>query len=221
MRLLTYLFLFSFIGVTAQYNGNSFTMTHGQMELVYYDAPTVGSPYLDDMYKTGTTIISNNSETKRLMRYNAFSDEMEFLSKQDKPLKLLKKENIVVELDGKTYKVYPYRYKGKKAKGYFNPLNEGEVVLYLQPRKKLIPAENIEHGYDDIDPAQYLNDFNYYLKKGDNSLEKIDLGKKDILYVLRDRHDELKTFIKENDLKLRKESDALQVIAYYNDLAVN
>lgn len=221
MRLLTYLFLFTFIGVTAQYNGNSFTMTHGQMELVYYDAPTVGSPYLDDMYKTGTTIISNNSETKRLMRYNAFSDEMEFLSKQDKPLKLLKKENIVVELDGRTYKVYPYRYKGKNAKGYFNPLNEGEVVLYLQPRKKLIPAENIEHGYDDIDPAQYLNDFNYYLKKGDNSLEKIDLGKKDILYVLKDRYDELKTFIKENDLKLRKESDALQVIAHYNALAVN
>ncbi|MGB5358288.1 MAG: hypothetical protein WBN11_16470 [Eudoraea sp.] len=221
MKLLTFLFIAcGYVGI-AQYNGNPLIISHGQMELTYYDAPTVGTPYLDEIYKKGTTIISNNSENTRLMRYNAYSDEIEFLSKQDKPLKLLKRENIVVELDGRTYQVFPYRFKSKKVRGYFNPLNEGNVVLYLQPRKRLIPAENLEHGYDEIDPAQYLNDFNYYLKIGDKPIEKIDLSKKDILSLLSDRYDELKTYIKKNDLKLRKEADALQLIQYYNDLAAN
>ncbi len=218
MRSLTFILVLFLTGVTAQYNGNPFTMTHGQMELVYYDAPTVGTPYLDELYKNGITYIGNNSETERLMRYNAYRDEMEFLSKQSKPLKLLKKENIVVELDGKRYEVHLYRIGGKLAKGYFNPLNEGEVVLYFQPRKKLIEAKNIEHGYDDIDPAQYLNDFNYYLKKGDKRLEKINLGKKDLFYLLGDKYNEMKQYVAEHDLKLRKESDALKLIEYYNSL---
>ncbi|MEM7380279.1 MAG: hypothetical protein AAF361_03670, partial [Bacteroidota bacterium] len=152
------------------------------------------------------------------MRYNAFSDEMEFLSNQQKPLKLLKRENIVVELDGKIYEVHKYRYKGKYRKGYFNRLNEGDVVLYQHPKKRLLRAKNPEHGYESLTPAKYEEDFEYYLKRGDNFFEKIELNKRELFYHLKDEATALKKFAGENKLKLRKANEVIALLNYYNEI---
>lgn len=200
----------------SQYNGNPQILSHGQLELAFYEAPTVGSQYLNEIYQEGTAIIDSSKEENRLMRYNAYTDEMEFLSKEQKPLRLLKRENIEVILNGKKYKVLYYYFKNKIAKGYFNPLNEGEVVLYLQPKKRLTMAEAPANGYDDLAPAKYENKFEYYLKKGDKPITKIEIGRKDILNQLGDRKEAIKSYIKENKLKLRKVEHVIEVLNYYN-----
>jgi hypothetical protein len=200
----------------SQFNGNPQIMTHGQLELSFYDAPITGTQYLNEIYQKGTAIIDNDKEETRLMRYNAYTDEMEFLSKEQKPLKLLKRENIVVILDGITYEVKFYSFKNKIAKGYFNPLNKGEVVLYLQPKKRLTYAEAPDNGYDDVNPAKYELKFEYYLKKGDQPITKIELGKKDIFYYLSDRSEDVKSFMLKNKLKLRKVEDIIALLNYYN-----
>ena len=210
-------FLVSTMGFS-QYNGNAQIMTHGQLELAFYDAPITGTQYLNELYQKGTAIIDNDKEESRLMRYNAYTDEIEFLSKEQKPLKLLKRENIIVNLDGKIYEVKLYYFKNKIAKGYFNPLNKGEVVLYLQPKKRLSFAEAPDNGYDDLNPAKYEVKFEYYLKKGDKPLTKIEPGKKDILYYLSDRREEVKSFVSANKLKLRKVTDIIALLNYYNGL---
>lgn len=202
----------------SQYNGNKQIMTHGQLELAFYDVPTVGTQYLNEIYQQGTAIIDNDKEESRLMRYNAYTDEMEFLSKEQKPLKLLKRENIVVILDGKRYEVKFYTFKNKIAKGYFNPLNKGEVVLYLQPKKRLIRGEAPAHGYEDIKSAMYETKFEYYLTKGEQPITKIDLGKKDLFYHLSDRREDVKSFVRENKLKLSKVTDVITLLNYYNGL---
>jgi hypothetical protein len=191
-------------------------MSHGQLELAFYDVPTIGTQYLNEIYQQGTAIIDNDKEESRLMRYNAYTDEMEFLSKEQKPLKLLKSENIVVILDDLRYEVKYYTFKNKVAKGYFNPLNKGEVVLYLQPKKRLLRGEAPAHGYEDIKPAMYETKFEYYLKKGKQPITKIDLGKKDVLYYLRDRRTDVKDFVNKNKLKLRKVADVITLLNYYN-----
>lgn len=200
----------------SQYNGNRQILSHGQLELAFYEAPTVGSQYLNEIYQEGTAIIDSSKEENRLMRYNAYTDEMEFLSKEQKPLRLLKRENIEVILNGKKYKVLYYYFKNKIAKGYFNPLNEGEVVLYLQPKKRLTMAEAPANGYDDLAPAKYENKFEYYLKKGDKPITKIEIGRKDILNQLGDRKEAIKSYIKENKLNLRKVEHVIEVLNYYN-----
>lgn len=191
-------------------------MTHGQLELSFYAAPITGTQYLNEIYQKGTAIIDNYREESRLMRYNAYTDEIEFLSKEQKPLKLLKRENIIVILDGITYEVKLYSFKNKLAKGYFNPLNTGEVVLYLQPKKRLVYAEAPDNGYDDLNPAKYEVKFEYFLKKGDQPITKIELGKKDIFYHLSDRSEDVKSFVRSNKLKLSKVEDIISLLNYYN-----
>ncbi|WP_157473352.1 hypothetical protein [Eudoraea adriatica] len=203
------------IGFT-QYNGNALILSHGQLELAFYEAPTVGSQYLNEIYQEGTAIIDSSKEENRLMRYNAYTDEMEFLSKEQKPLRLLKRENIEVILNGKKYQVLFYNFKNKIAKGYFNPLNEGEVVLYLQPKKRLSMAEAPDNGYDDLAPAKYENKFEYYLKNGDKPITKVEINRKAILNQLGDRREAIKRYIKENKLRLSKLEDVIEVLNYYN-----
>ena len=203
------------IGFT-QYNGNALILSHGQLELAFYEAPTVGSQYLNEIYQEGTAIIDSSKEENRLMRYNAYTDEMEFLSKEQKPLRLLKRENIEVILNGKKYQVLYYNFKNKIAKGYFNPLNEGEVVLYLQPKKRLSMAEAPDNGYDDLASAKYEIKFEYYLKKGDKPITKIEINRKAILNQLGDRKEAIKSYIKENKLRLSKLEDVIEVLNYYN-----
>jgi hypothetical protein len=200
----------------SQYNGNALILSHGQLELAFYEAPTVGSQYLNEIYQEGTAIIDSSKEENRLMRYNAYTDEMEFLSKEQKPLRLLKRENIEVILNGKKYQVLYYNFKNKIAKGYFNPLNEGEVVLYLQPKKRLSRAEAPDNGYDDLAPAKYENKFEYYLKNGDKPITKIEINRKAILNQLGDRKEAIKSYIKENNLRLSKLEDVIEVLNYYN-----
>ncbi|NAS13802.1 hypothetical protein [Poritiphilus flavus] len=216
--ILSFLACLSTLALFSQFNGNPQTAYHGQLEITFYDAPTEGTPYMNELYKTGKTTINGGSETSRPMRYNAFSDEMEFLSNQQKPLKLLKRENIVVELDGKTFEVHKYRYKGKYRRGYFNPLNSGEVVLFLQPKKRLLKATNPEHGYESMTPAKYEDDFEYYLKIGDNLFERIDLNKRELFYYLSDEASAVKKFVGENKLKLRKENEVVALLNYYNKI---
>ena len=205
------------IGFT-QYNGNALILSHGQLELAFYEAPTVGSQYLNEIYQEGTAIIDSSKEENRLMRYNAYTDEMEFLSKEQKPLRLLKRENIEVILNGKKYQVLYYNFKNKIAKGYFNPLNEGEVVLYLQPKKRLSMAEAPDNGYDDLAPAKYENKFEYYLKNGDKPITKVEINRKAILNQLGDRREAIKSYIKENKLRLSKLEDVIEVLNYYNGI---
>ena len=200
----------------SQYNGNALILSHGQLELAFYEAPTVGSQYINEIYQEGTAIIDSSKVENRLMRYNAYTDEMEFLSKEQKPLRLLKRENIEVILNGKKYQVLYYYYKNKIAKGYFIPLNEGKVVLYLQPKKRLTRAEAPGNGYDNLTPAKYENKFEYYLKKGDKPITKIEIGRKDILNQLGDRKEAIKSYIKENKIKLSKVEDVIEVLNYYN-----
>ena len=138
------------------------------------------------------------------------------MSKEKKPLRLLKRENIEVILNGKKYQVLYYNFKNKIAKGYFNPLNEGEVVLYLQPKKRLSMAEAPDNGYDDLAPAKYENKFEYYLKNGDKPITRIEINRKAILNQLGDRKEAIKSYIKENKLKLSKLEDVIEVLNYYN-----
>ncbi|MDG1570988.1 hypothetical protein OZ410_01570 [Robiginitalea sp. M366] len=205
----------------AQYNGNKEMRHHGMLHIVEYELPVNGSPYVDEVYKKGTITIDNAKgtlEEEKLMRFNAFTGDMEYMA-DGKSRSLLRRENIHVVLDGLHYEVHPYRMKDEVFRAFFNPLNPGEkVVLYQRPLKHFRKPKMPEHGYEDARDPEYFDASTYYLRIDGAPMVEVKLTKRDLLDHLEAHRGELVTYIRENDLNLRKLADAVALVRYFNTL---
>jgi len=200
--------------------GNSRSFFDSQIGTLYKEVPIEGSAYVNETYTMGNTYV-NGREINLLMRYNAYIDQVEMIDKRQKKFNLLKRLDLKAEIEGKTYALRDYYENGALRQAYFNPLNEGKVVLLYRPKKVFVQAEKPENGYDAYNPPHYKDDSGYYLQRGVEPAEEINLGKGQVMRFLRDKSGEVKDYIRQNDLKLRNETELIQVLDYYNGLRPN
>lgn len=192
-------------------------MTTAQMGRSYYEVPIEGSPYVDELFKKGTTIINGTHKNDGLMRYDAYHDVIEIKNENGSVRALLRRENIIADIDGTLYMVRNYKSMGQVKAGYFNPLNEGYTRLLIRPKKIFVQAENPENGYDVYKPAKYLDVTEYYLQQGDQPATAIKLNKKSVLKFLNDDTNDIKKYIKDKDLNMRSKEDIIKLLNYYNN----
>jgi hypothetical protein len=108
---------------------SSGVMTPAQMGMSFFEVPIEGSPYINEIFKKGKTIINGKHTSDALMRYDAYHDAIEIENENGKARTLLRRNNIVADIDGVIYIVREFFEAGEKKMGYFNPLNEGYVRL--------------------------------------------------------------------------------------------
>jgi hypothetical protein len=196
-------------------------MTPAQMGMSFFEVPIEGSPYINEIFKKGKTIINGKHTSDALMRYDAYRDAIEIKNENGIARTLLRRSNIVADIDGTSYMVREYRETGENKLGYFNPLNEGYARLLIKPKKIFTQAENPENGYDTFKPAKYQDISIYYMQKGDEPAIETKLSKRKILSFLDDSSDTLKQYIKKNELNMQSESDIIKLINYYNTQEMN
>ncbi|WP_445381344.1 hypothetical protein [Robiginitalea sp. IMCC43444] len=185
----------------------------------YDQEKTDGSPYLEDEFKGGRVYVNGDVSLEKPMRYNAYISEIEIFAGQKQYAPLLKRAYITAQIGDKTYKMLPYTTdRDLQRVGYFNPLNEGEVVLLFKPEVKLRQGRVPDTNYGKYVPPTYIDISSYYLKKGEAPAEKIRLSKKWVLKTLGDQKKALQEYISGNKLNLRKESDVIDLLHYYNSL---
>ncbi len=193
-------------------------VSHGQLYISVSERAIEGSPYINEVYKQGETIMFGKVRRKALMRYDAYRDAVEIMGQDQRPRTLLRRNTITAQFDGRTYKVMEYVDLGRSKQGYFNPLNQGTAQLLFKPKKRFRQAENPDHGYDTYDPPQFIDDSSYYLKWGNRPAVKIQLGKKKLLKALGSYSPELRKFISKNKLSMKKEEDVVRLVKYFNTL---
>tara|TARA_R110002051_G_scaffold66515_8_gene120458 strand:- start:12765 stop:13454 length:690 start_codon:yes stop_codon:yes gene_type:complete len=197
---------------------SSGVITPAQAGISYREVEIEGSPYIDEIFKKGQTIINDKNVSDVLMRYDAYHDVIEIMNENNKVRTLLRRNNIVAVIDNTTYMVREYEFVGSVKEGYFNPLNEGYTRLLVKPKKKFVQAKNPENGYDTFSPAQYLDISMYYMQNGDKPAKEIKLSKKRVLGFLSNHSKILNKYIKENALNMRSKNDIIRLIEYYNTL---
>jgi hypothetical protein len=197
---------------------SSGVITPAQAGISYREVEIEGSPYIDEIFKKGQTIINDKNVSDVLMRYDAYHDVIEIMNENNKVRTLLRRNNIVAVIDNTTYMVREYEFAGSVKEGYFNPLNEGYTRLLVKPKKKFVQAKNPENGYDTFSPAQYLDISMYYMQNGDKPAKEIKLSKKRVLGFLSNHSKILNKYIKENALNMRSKNDIIRLIEYYNTL---
>jgi hypothetical protein len=219
VRALTLFILFVYCSLSAQVVGNGDGITtDAQVGIVMEKVPIQGSPYINELYKKGETIINNENSTGALMRYDAYNEAVELLDANGTARKLLRRKNIKAAFDNKIYEVIEYVDGGKNRLSYFNPLNEGITVLYLRPKKIFIQASKPEHGYETYQPPVYKDVSTYYIKKGKEAAIEIELSKRSILNTLKKPKGKLMDYVKDNNLNLKNQEDIIRLLKYYDIL---
>ncbi|WP_394747299.1 hypothetical protein [Spongiimicrobium salis] len=177
-----------------------------------------GSPFVNETFLPGRVIVSGEVKAEGLLRYNAYRSEIEVKEGNDSSYSLLKRSYIYAEIKGKTYRIFRFMDGEVEKTSYFNPLNKGEVQLLFRPRIKLKRGRAAATTYDRNIPPKYITINSYFVKKGDKAAERVRLSKKDILKYLSDKSSEVKSYIADNKIKLKKEEDYIKVLDYYNSL---
>ncbi|MDF4203984.1 hypothetical protein PXD56_13505 [Maribacter sp. SA7] len=185
-----------------------------------------GTPYLNEEFVHGEVIVNDKVEEIGKMRYNAYRNEVEILDNisKDSFYSLLKRAYIKVEIGGKMYSIYTYVDTDKSIKtSYFTNLNEGNLKLLFKPEALLKQARSPSTSYEKYSPPTYVWNSSYYIldetnPDAENHAVKVRLTKNQILDFTGSKKEEMKTYVKENNLNLRQEEDVVAFLNYYNSL---
>ncbi|UBM63030.1 hypothetical protein LA303_03400 [Candidatus Sulfidibacterium hydrothermale] len=178
-----------------------------------------GSPYLNVKYQTGSVLTKKGVKYVHIpLRYNIYSDEMEFRNKNGNALIITSPDNIKEIKMGDTVFVYvPYLADKKLHKGYFQLLNHGAVEGLVRYRVEFQPAQQVG-AYTESQPPKFIHysPLFYVRPAGQPAVEVHKV--KTLINLLGDHKKELQAFAKKENIKLRRAEDLRKILDYYNSL---
>jgi len=177
------------------------------VELIIYP---VGSVYINDKFQPGKVQIDDKA-FDAFIRYNAYKDEFEIQNQAGEITTVLRRDNVVVQMGPETYEIYSFIDEdGNKRQGYLQKMNEGKNLLLVRKNIELIPRREATSTYSMDQPPKLELETQYFIKVSGKPAEPIRLKKKDILRLIPD--EDFKEYVKENDLKLKDESEIIQAL---------
>ncbi|WP_420151616.1 hypothetical protein [Spirosoma sp.] len=102
--------------------------------------------------------------------------------------------------------------------GYFLVLHQGKTALLKRIAKTLKKADYKNPYSNDIRYDEFLPVTTYFLLKPDQTLSKVKLSDKSLIEALGDHKEELKAYAKQENLTVKDENGAIQLITKYNSL---
>ncbi len=182
-----------------------------------FKAPEIqGTPYLEDKFSPGRVMMRDSSfATDIALRYNAFSDNLEFRKGDDlyniDPRTIVKR----AEFGGRIFECLSFYENGKINNGNFEVLTKGKAALLARYTIKFMEKEK-RKAFDDPKPDRYteVQKF-YFIAIGDAPAQKF-VNKKGLLELFGVQSQEMETFISKNKLSIRKDDDLIKIVAHYN-----
>lgn len=177
-----------------------------------------GSPYYNgnDFKKVS---ISGYSKNVQDLRYNSYSDEMEFLNGNE-VFSINKENGMVVTFTGinKTYECINYNWEGRDKFGYLVQLvnNPEKYSLYKKEKTELLKGEKSPNGITKDRNDYYAKDKDSYILKNKETFISIPKNKKE--FSNKFNNSEIESYLKKNDINFKKESDLIKLISYMNTL---
>jgi len=155
------------------------------------------------------------------LRYNAFNDEIEMKEENNQIISLLKRNYIKASLGEKKFGIYSFIKDNVVKQGYFIELTDADTnkaILLKRHKKVLLKAQEATSSYKKGSPARLIDEESYYLKIDESPAKLIKLNKKSILPFLKTKSKKVNEFISDNKFKLKKETELITLINYYNSL---
>ncbi len=188
--------------------GSAGGMLNFKKSTEFNDANTTGSKYLSDNFQNARV---NKGEQNFLIRYNAYSDIMEYKNGAD-VLELIKEKNThFIFQDGTVYELFSYNLKSASLERYHKVLVENKNVKISKFESiKLIPAKKALNSYETDTQAAYKANKEVYFITYNNQTVEFDGKQKSLEKIIPGKADVIKAFYKENKIK-ENDSDMIKL----------
>lgn len=174
-----------------------------------------GTQYLDRNFHESYILKVNGVEIKdMLLRYNTYSDNMEFVKDGKAYLVAFPSEIHRIKLEGKTFIYEQYQLPNKIKYGYFQVLHEGDYQLL----KKYKTTLKVPEKFATDDSMRFIQHPPvYYFRRGDGKIHPIS-SQKQLIKLLQPVHQPVIDFIKTNKINA---SDELKLLRFMDFLEEN
>lgn len=153
------------------------------------------------------------------MRYNAFADEIEIKKNNtsENYSALIKDPNIFVKILKDIYVFVPFQGSNEKG-GYFNVLSDGKTYdLYKKTTAIFREPRKARTTYEKDMPPSFVKTTIYYLVQNGTFLEMPN-SKSKVLKMMSKKKNEIKDYIKQNNLDIDKETDMIKLVSYFDSI---
>lgn len=182
-----------------------------------------GSPYTSNTF--APTILKYNDEVvgNIYYRYNALNEEIEIkkTSSEDEPYKALVKDkeiSLLINAKPLSFKTFVTE-KNETVNGYLTLLQKGNTYdLYQRTLVKFTEGQPAQNSFVAAVPSRFTKFTEYYFQKdGVNRIDQIPQKNKKLLKLIdASKREDLKIFLKENNLNIKNEQDLAKVFDYLN-----
>ena len=177
-----------------------------------------GSIY-DNLRFLNASVIDEKSGTfDAKLRYNIYLDVIEY-KKGDELFKLVSSPTTHARINDNYHYYCEFKnQRGLKQPGYYIlvELNE-RYRVYKKITLSIVEPGQKTSSLDVIEAGKIRKVVTYYLEERGIIME-LPVDKKEMLAVFSDKADELKSYMKAEKIKLRKEEDLVRLISRYNAL---
>ncbi len=200
----------------AQLPQNMLTPTEGIADYEEYE----GSLYLKAQYKEASIIDEKLGTIDAKLKYNIFTDALEY--KEGSNLyNIYKAPTVHARIDGDYFYYCEFKNtRGVDRSGYYVlvELNDQYRIYkkYTLRIKDPISNEMTHTHY----PGELRTLTTYYLEENNVILE-LPMNKKELLASFSDKQEDLKSYLKKEKIRFKKEEDLIRLVSRYNALKSN
>ena len=182
-----------------------------------YDYSKVeGTPYYQEDFMKGRIILNSGKVYGGPMRLNQYTEMVEIKSEDGSVFSIKDADEISAIMIGDHKFVYRPDPDDLYHSIAMESLYEGDYSLY-QVRSTRFQAAVAAQAYQEPHPARFVrNNDRFYLLHADGYSEI--KSKKSLLNVLKDKQNELKAYIKTENLDVKVPSDLVKILEYHNQL---
>ena len=151
------------------------------------------------------------------LRYNAFTDDLEFQNGMDRydiePKSLIKQ----AEFGGAIFSYVPFESGGTYNCGFLRILQKGKATLYVKYKINFLNKDE-EKPFVDPKPARFSEvQKDYFLSIGGNEAKVIS-GKKKLLNMFGEKRNEMAAYFSKNRCSMRDGDGLKKIVDHYNSL---
>lgn len=223
-KILLSLILISFFGVSLSAQiGEVLTLSSNAFELhglkASHDDSALGSPFIQGSFLPSSI---KGYDSKMEMRYNAFSDEVEFLL--DKEIYTLDKHKYPEVQIGPNELNYVYLYstyiEGKNiVKGFLRRISENDFsTIFVKEKVSFTPAQKSTNGYTAVKPAAYKRLKDKYFIQLNNSIQELPTNAKKVSQLFEGKEKQVSDFINAQKINVTVEADLIRLNSFLGSL---
>lgn len=221
-KILLSLILISFFGVSLSAQiGEVLTLSSNAFELhglkASHDDSALGSPFIQEKYVT-SSIKGYDSNVE--MRYNAYSDEVEF-EWEDQTYTLDKEKfpEVLIGPKKMNYEYLSYKEGNNNVNGFLKRISENKFsTLFVKEKVSFTPAQKSTNGYSAVKPAAYKRLKDKYFIQFNNSIQELPTNAKKVSQLFVGKEKQVSDYIKAQKINVTVEADLIRLNSFLGSL---